>query len=592
MFSVEDKTSGVILSNNNCTVSFDKSLSEQTETDFVRVPYGKGSGKRYFELTVDTNSGSGLSVGISYGKPTIYIKSPYSYYYQGFIYPSDIGGKKMWEDNDVIGVAIDLDSAQRTVSFYNNGVLQLTENITNVGDELFYPFVSHYYYQPEGSATINIGNSAFKYDIPEGYEAYHNNRIYLLKKDNLFYGFRQENYNTTTKQYNPISLESNYIPTTEDFSTLGNDLIELTQDVTINGETFKPLDKFDNFKIISQKKKNVVINALKTSSELIVSRDFISRKIANNIDYFKIESTCTGVGRNKVIVSNDKGSSWFTYNDDTWTRININIPNKEFDSLTEEEITQWNNARNTILTQGIESSILNTVDFNTLEGDFVTFAYVIERPTVDDLSTIDSLTWQFDSIGSFGLIKDSEIDIETTIDTVTISPKISTDIIKVNIQLSEPSSSSSHEHLNKDDVLDKLSVDSKLNLLFNNKPLSVDTSNIENQIIEIIGNINDIELKSHSHNNSNVLNKFSENESGVMYDGQKLASATDMGDMKKEQYDTNSDGIVDKAETLEGLLATIDELNFIGGTKSNIQEQINSIKNTASGILTFEKQEW
>jgi hypothetical protein len=60
------------------------------------------------------------------------------------------------------------------------------------------------------------------------------------------------------------------------------------------------------------------------------------------------------------------------------------------------------------------------------------------------------------------------------------------------------------------------------------------------------------------------------------------------GDMLKEIYDTNNDGIVnaaDEAATLTGLNATVAELNALSGVTSNVQSQLND-KADASDIPT------
>lgn len=49
------------------------------------------------------------------------------------------------------------------------------------------------------------------------------------------------------------------------------------------------------------------------------------------------------------------------------------------------------------------------------------------------------------------------------------------------------------------------------------------------------------------------------------------------GDMDSAVYDQNGNLIVDKAETLSGLLATIVELNYLSGVTNNIQTQIDAI---------------
>lgn len=55
------------------------------------------------------------------------------------------------------------------------------------------------------------------------------------------------------------------------------------------------------------------------------------------------------------------------------------------------------------------------------------------------------------------------------------------------------------------------------------------------------------------------------------------------GDMTKAIYDTNDDGIVDSAATLDGLTASVAELNYMDGVTSNVQTQINGKVSTESG---------
>lgn len=55
------------------------------------------------------------------------------------------------------------------------------------------------------------------------------------------------------------------------------------------------------------------------------------------------------------------------------------------------------------------------------------------------------------------------------------------------------------------------------------------------------------------------------------------------GDMLKAVYDTNDDGIVDSAETLDGLTATVTELNYMDGVTSNVQTQLNGKVDAETG---------
>lgn len=69
----------------------------------------------------------------------------------------------------------------------------------------------------------------------------------------------------------------------------------------------------------------------------------------------------------------------------------------------------------------------------------------------------------------------------------------------------------------------------------------------------------------------NVVNNFTESFNMPTYKG------TVLGDMRKSVYDSNLNGIVDKAETLVGLTASMTELNYMVGSRSSIQSQIDSI---------------
>ena len=66
-----------------------------------------------------------------------------------------------------------------------------------------------------------------------------------------------------------------------------------------------------------------------------------------------------------------------------------------------------------------------------------------------------------------------------------------------------------------------------------------------------------------------------------------LFNSQNVGDMTIERYDTNNDGIVNKAHTLDGLTASIEQLNYVQGAKSNLQGQIDSITSIANFTHTM-----
>lgn len=56
------------------------------------------------------------------------------------------------------------------------------------------------------------------------------------------------------------------------------------------------------------------------------------------------------------------------------------------------------------------------------------------------------------------------------------------------------------------------------------------------------------------------------------------------GDMYMSTYDSNGDGIVNSADTINGLTASVNELNFVKGATSNIQGQIDPLKNKTQNL--------
>ena len=80
---------------------------------------------------------------------------------------------------------------------------------------------------------------------------------------------------------------------------------------------------------------------------------------------------------------------------------------------------------------------------------------------------------------------------------------------------------------------------------------------------------------NHNHGNLNdVLNKLAVDSSGnLQFDAKTI--------MTKNEYDIDSDGKVEHAktsDTINGLLATITELNYLLGVRSNIQSQIDALQ--------------
>ena len=193
--------SGVTLSNGNTESDYDASVGNAKGT------LGFSSGKWYWEVKIATASSDYPMLGIgsldeaSMQKPTggSYpggFTNSYGGYGNGNVYAngSNTGSQSFtWATNDIIGIAVDLDSATKTIKWYKNGnsTAIASYNITNA-----VPFTVMDYNGAEGSVNLqyNFGNgffgttaitsagsngngSLFEYDVPSGYYALNTKNI-------------------------------------------------------------------------------------------------------------------------------------------------------------------------------------------------------------------------------------------------------------------------------------------------------------------------------------------------------------------------------------------------------------------------------
>ena len=135
------------------------------------------SGKYYFEISI--TDGSTATVGIC---ETDYLPTgsneasvgPGSVVYYGFngnvynVSTSSSSYGSTFQTGDVISVAFDLDSAQKTVTFYKNNVSQGSVNISLTGD--ITPIVGDIGGTASITANCNFGQKPFKFPPPAGFQ--------------------------------------------------------------------------------------------------------------------------------------------------------------------------------------------------------------------------------------------------------------------------------------------------------------------------------------------------------------------------------------------------------------------------------------
>lgn len=168
-----DKNAGLTLSNSNKTVTGTAGATDTWMS--ARSTISKVAGKWYWEVTVSSTTPTLIGVGTSASSLSQFAGqnlTSWGYYSaDGAIFNNGAnaatGTPSVYTTGDVIGVAIDLDSATKTIRFYKNGVAQ-GGGPTTVSGTLF-AMVSARDTAVAGLTTTNFGASAFSFTPPTGH---------------------------------------------------------------------------------------------------------------------------------------------------------------------------------------------------------------------------------------------------------------------------------------------------------------------------------------------------------------------------------------------------------------------------------------
>jgi hypothetical protein len=171
-----------------------------TTYETTTTTLGMTSGKYYCEakITYDNNY-PGFGIASTNSIEVTKLESDwlgktsnsYGYFLDGVIYNNGstiASGQSTFATNDIIGMALDLDSAQNTLKFYKNGSLVNTTNITTNSNGWFFG-TTHNNTKTAARSKFNFGNGYFRsdavssagtnasnngifeYDVPSGYTA-------------------------------------------------------------------------------------------------------------------------------------------------------------------------------------------------------------------------------------------------------------------------------------------------------------------------------------------------------------------------------------------------------------------------------------
>ena len=207
----EDNPSNVFATLNPLANYFQQSTFSNGNNKMVTAtsPYsynvatmGISSGKYYWEIKYVSANENLAHIGVSGKGETISSTNPLGNNSTDYGYSPDAGGrlykegtfvsdsKYLYSIGDIIGIAIDMDSATKTLKLYQNGTLKSTDTISSTPESGFYfPALGHAYSAGQATFETNFGNGyfgttavasagtnasgigIFEYDVPTGYTA-------------------------------------------------------------------------------------------------------------------------------------------------------------------------------------------------------------------------------------------------------------------------------------------------------------------------------------------------------------------------------------------------------------------------------------
>lgn len=250
---------------------------------------------------------------------------------------------------------------------------------------------------------------------------------YLLAVDTPFYLIKS---NETYYNYDELS---DSLVEVSDSSILNANALENTCIYNLN-KIIPHLDKLsDSFKLISNQNNKIKVQGLKSNKELVVGKESFSTRFAKNIDYFKLDNDAIDI---KIAFSIDDGTTWKTWNatNSSFEDLSITIPiGKAYIDFNSTDLVNWNTAKDTIYTDGVDITTLNNLDFNSLDIDKIRFAYVLSATDTENMSKMKELIWQFDSNGVMELCDTSDVKVQLTSEGVKLISTIDANMLKVNI---------------------------------------------------------------------------------------------------------------------------------------------------------------
>ena len=121
----------------------------------------------------------------------------------------------------------------------------------------------------------------------------------------------------------------------------------------------------NNFSLVTNEEYKLSMLGLKKLSYMVVPKYALS--IDSVVFLNNIGANFTNKKSSlKLVVSVDDGENYYTYNNNSFERVDITIPSVDYNSFTEIDSANWENAKAVIYENGIDMSAIGSIDFKKM----------------------------------------------------------------------------------------------------------------------------------------------------------------------------------------------------------------------------------
>lgn len=257
---------------------------------------------------------------------------------------------------------------------------------------------------------------------------------FLLRMNNNYYSIHNEFYDIESKMYLPIS-DTASLKDSSVFDGYSFSSEEFVTEVTIGDEVFRPIDKFNNFNIVtSSYVPYMVVKSIKETKELVISNSDINLEMVKSIQSFIPSYIVDGqLADIKVAFSIDQGNLWYTIENNNIILLDSVLPKGVYKELTFTEKRNFNIARDEIMRRGLSVKDLLNIDFNILHAQKIRFAFVLNREKTNNEVILNYITMLYDKIGYLKELSDSECTVEVFEHVLKVTSHIDATRLDVNI---------------------------------------------------------------------------------------------------------------------------------------------------------------